>query len=266
MNDYTDITERVKAIAVEAGEYIKKEAEKFNSDQIRTKGDNDFVSYVDLEAEKMIVKGLKELIPEAGFLTEEGTIRDQSKEYYWVVDPLDGTTNFMHGLPPYSVSIALKHNEDIVAGVIYEISSGELFHASSGSGAWLNDSRITVSSNRMLKDCLIGTGFPYKDYTYLDQYLKTFEYFIRNTRGVRRQGSAAVDLAHVACGRLDAFFEFNLNPWDVCAGTLLIREAGGIVSDFKGDFDNITGSQTVAGNNLVYLEFLEVIKLNLILE
>lgn len=260
MKSYIEIAKEVKAIAVETGLYIKTEAETFKRSDIKTKGLNDFVSYVDLEAEKRIVESLRKIIPDAGFITEEGTESEISDLYNWVIDPLDGTTNFVHGLPPYSISIGLTYKDEIIVGVVYEISSGEIFWATQSGGAWLNNKKIEVSGINNIQDSLIGTGFPYKDYTKLTTYLETLEYFIKNTHGVRRQGSAAIDLAHVACGRLDAFFEYNLNPWDVCAGALIIREAGGKVTDFSGGENKITGAEIIATNNLLYLKFLEIIK------
>lgn len=264
MESYLELARKTSSVALEAGKYIRDEAKGFRSEAIRSKGTNDFVSYVDLEAEKLIVAGLGSILPQAGFLTEEGTAVGAENDLIWIVDPLDGTTNFMHGLPPYSVSIALQEKNRVVIGVVYEICSGEMFWAARNEGAWLNEEKISVSSNAVLSKSLVGTGFPYKDYGRLATYLDTLEYMIRNTRGVRRQGSAAVDLAHIACGRLDAFFEYNLNPWDVSAGTLIIREAGGRVSDFRGNEQNITGKEIIAANNLVYLEFQEAVKARLI--
>ena len=262
MINFSAFVDSVIETARQAGSYIRNESEKFNIKSVQHKGINDFVSYVDIEAEKLIVEKLKTLIPEAGFITEEETIRSVKKEYNWVIDPLDGTTNFIHGLPPYSVSIALTYNDEPMIGVIHEIKSGEVFSAVKSGGAFLNKRPISVSERPSLNESLIGTGFPYKDYTLLEPYLNSLKYFIENTQGVRRQGSAAVDLAHVACGRLDAFYEYMLNPWDVTAGILLIREAGGVVSDFKGNKTKLTGAEIVASNQLVYKEFLNTINNN----
>ncbi|MEZ4999479.1 MAG: inositol monophosphatase family protein, partial [Bacteroidales bacterium] len=189
----------------------------------------------------------------------EGTASGDGEKYRWIVDPLDGTTNFMHGVPPYSVSIALKEGKEILLGVIYIASSGELFHAISGCGAWLNGKKISTSGAESVSNSLIATGFPYRNFTRLGGFMKCLEHFIRNSHGVRRMGSAAVDLAFVACGRFDAFFEYNLNPWDVSAGILLVREAGGRVSDFSGNEDDLTGMETVATNGHIFDEFSGIV-------
>ena len=220
---------------------------------------HDFVSYVDIEAEKHITRRLSQLVPGSGFLTEEGTITGEGEKYTWIIDPLDGTTNFMHGLPPYSVSIALREGSEIILGVVYVASSDELFHATAGGGAWLNGNKICTSSTQKIEDSLVATGFPFKNFTRLEGFLKSLEYFIRNTHGVRRMGSAAVDLAFVACGRFDAFFEYNLNPWDVSAGILLVREAGGRVSDFSGNEENISGREIIATNGFIFGEFSGIV-------
>jgi myo-inositol-1(or 4)-monophosphatase len=256
MQTYTDILEQVKQLARSAGEFILKEADKFKVSDIQTKGLNDLVSHVDLNSERMLVEGLRNIVPEAGFITEEGTVKtNHESNFTWVIDPLDGTTNFVHGFPPYSISIALCKGEDIEIGLVYVITSDEMFYAISGSGAWLNNKQISVSETSKIKDALVGTGFPFRDYDLLDSYLNTLRFFIENTQGVRRAGSAAVDLAYVACGRLDSFFEYNLNPWDVSAGILIIREAGGVVTDFSGKESNLTGSEIIASNLRVYSDF-----------
>lgn len=262
MLDLKDISNKIIETAKKAGTYIKTESEHFNTDKVRNKGINDLVSYVDLEAEKMIVKSLRTILPEAGFITEEKTIIQKEADYNWVIDPLDGTTNFIHGLSPYAVSIALDYKDDTLIGVIYEIKSEEVFSAIKLQGAFLNNKPTSVSKADALSNSLIGTGFPYKDYEALDGYLNSLKFFIMNTQGVRRQGSAAIDLAHVACGRLDAFYEYNLNPWDVRAGILLVREAGGKVSDFAGTEGKLDGSEIIASNKNIYSEFYNDVKNN----
>jgi myo-inositol-1(or 4)-monophosphatase len=304
-----EITIKVATLARETGLFITGEATGFDPEMAEKKGLHDFVSYVDVEAEKMIIRGLSEILPGSLFFTEEGTstgvtgeesngpnslpgeydtggeraasgeedgskagaaqssgeedgnrdIEGSGSLYTWIVDPLDGTTNFMHGLPPYSISIALSEQGKIVAGVVYIVTSDEMFTATIEGGAWLNGSRISVSEASRIEDSLIATGFPYKNFSRLGSFMGALEYFIRNTHGVRRMGSAAVDLAYVACGRFDAFFEYNLNPWDVAAGALLVREAGGMVSDFSGDGDNLTGAETIASNSLLYDSFRKIV-------
>lgn len=260
MQSYTEILDKVKELTRTTGNFISGEAKQFNIKDINTKGLNDFVSYVDLNSEKMLVEGLNKILPEAGFIAEEGTVENTNKELSWVVDPLDGTTNFMHGLPAYSISIALMKGDEILIGVVFSITNNEMFYAARGSGAWLNGKQIHVSETSRVKDMLVGTGFPFTNYRLLNPYLDTLRYFIENTHGVRRIGSAAIDLAYVACGRFDSFFEYNLNPWDVSAGILLIREAGGIVSDFSGKQNKLSGKEIVASNNAGYKEFFKVVK------
>lgn len=250
--DPENICSEVAVIARRTGEFIKKEAAGFDIDDARLKGKHDFVSYVDIEAEKKLVADLSQLLPEAGFITEEGTAKKGSGNLKWIIDPLDGTTNFMHGAPVYSISIALAEGDAILLGVILDIASGELFHAYREGGAWLNGERIHVSGAKTLDDSLIATGFPYKIYKNLASYMSCLEFFIRKTQGVRRMGSAAIDLAWVACGRYDGFFEAGLNRWDVSAGIIIINEAGGLVSDFSGRRTNIDGSEIVAANNYIF--------------
>ncbi len=247
-------------IIKKTGAYISAEAKQFSSDAVESKGVHDFVSFVDKTAEKQLVNGLKELIPEAGFIAEEQTETYLSEEYNWVIDPLDGTTNFIHGLMPYAISVALMNKKELILGIIYEISRNEMFYAWKGSKAYLNDSEIFVSKASKVTDSLIATGFPYYDYDRLPQFMKSLDFFMRNSHGLRRLGSAATDLAYVACGRFDAFYEYSLSPWDVAAGAFIVQQAGGKVSDFKGDTDYIFGKEIIASNHNVYNEFLEDIK------
>ncbi len=260
MQDYTEILEKVKDLTRSTGSFILNEAGRFNIRDINTKGLNDFVSYVDLKSEKMLVEGLGQILPEAGFIAEEGTVENTNKKYSWVIDPLDGTTNFMHGLPAYSISIALMKEDEILLGLIYSVTNNEMFYAARGTGAWLNGKQIHVSETSQVKNMLVGTGFPFTNYILLGPYLETLKYFIENTHGVRRIGSAAIDLAYVACGRFDSFFEYNLKPWDVSAGILIIREAGGIVSDFSGNQDKLNGKEIVAANSEGYKDFFKAVK------
>ena len=252
-NDVCDIARRT-------GDFIRDEAGNFDIDDARQKGKHDFVSYVDIEAEKKLIAILSELLPGAGFITEEGTAEASHKTLRWIIDPLDGTTNFMHGATVYSISIALEQDNEILLGVIYDVPSDELFYAYKDGGAWLNAKRIAVSTSGRLDDSLIATGFPYKNYERLGVYMKCLEFFIRNTHGVRRMGSAAIDLAWVASGRYDGFYEYGLNRWDVAAGIIIIKEAGGRVSDFSGDSGNIDGSEIVAANSLIFDTFRQEVE------
>jgi myo-inositol-1(or 4)-monophosphatase len=259
MIDLKKVCEQTVEAAHVAGAFIRKESESFDLSRTEVKGVNNFVSYVDKGSERILVEKLGKILPEAGFLTEEGTTEKKGIRYCWVIDPLDGTTNFLHGFHPYSISIALKDNEEIVAGVVYEVSGNEIFSAWKGGGAWLNGKRIHVSKAPTLGDSLIATGFPYSDFGRMSRYMKCLEYFCQNTHGIRRLGSAAIDLAYVACGRFEAFYEYGLHPWDIDAGILLVREAGGNASDFSGNEKNLTGDEFLASNNLIYPEILKTI-------
>ncbi|MGD0341445.1 MAG: inositol monophosphatase family protein [Bacteroidales bacterium] len=259
MVDYKEICSKIESAARDTGRFIQKESLGFDVSRAESKGFHDFVSYVDKESERMLVERLSKILPEAGFLAEEGTSSKMSAEYRWVIDPLDGTTNFMHRLHPFAVSVALTKDNDPVVGVVHEVDGNETFTAWKGGGAWFNGSPIHVSSVKKVSDSLVATGFPYNDFSRLEKYMKCLSYFFRVSHGVRRLGSASVDLAYVACGRFEAFYEYDLKPWDVAAGIIIIREAGGKISDFSGREENLTGIEIVAANNLVYSEFLEIV-------
>lgn len=238
----------VIVLVKETGEFIRQESRKFDDSKIEYKGKNDLVSYVDKEAEQKLVKGLSDILPGSGFIAEEGTSSHKSDIYNWIIDPLDGTTNFTHGLPVYAISIALLKRGVLTLGIVYEINRDECFHAIKGQGAFLNHSPIQVSPAKTLDKSLLATGFPYYNFDQMRQYLMIINDFMQSTHGLRRMGSAAVDLAYTACGRFEGFFEYNLNAWDVAAGALLVQEAGGKVTDFKGGSEYIFGREIVAGN------------------
>ena len=256
--DLNSILPLVISTSKKAGSFIRKERENFSPDKIEVKGLNDLVSYVDKTSEQLIVKDLQLIFPQAGFIVEENTLSEK-KEYNWIVDPLDGTTNFIHGITCYAVSIALEHKGEIILGVVYEVSRDECFYAIKGGGSFLNEKPIKVSENKTLKDCLIATGFPIYNFDRIEPYLKTLEYFMRNTHGIRRIGAAAADLCFLACGRVDAFFEYNLNSWDVAAGALIVLEAGGKLSDFNNGNNWLFGKELIAANNGVFVPFSSVI-------
>ena len=238
----------VIVLVKETGEFIRQESRKFDHSKIEYKGKNDLVSYVDKEAEKRLVKGLSEILPGSGFVAEEGTSTHRSDIYNWIIDPLDGTTNFTHGLPVYAVSVALVKRGVLTLGVVYEINRDECFHAIKDQGAFLNHSPIKVSETKTLEKALLATGFPYYNFDQMQQYLTIINEFMQTTHGLRRMGSAAVDLVYTACGRFEGFFEYNLKAWDVAAGALIVQEAGGKVTDFKGGEDYLFGREIVAGN------------------
>ena len=247
-------------IAKQAGSFIRAEVGAFSAKSVEVKGLHNFVSYVDKGAEKIIVDRLQEILPEAGFIAEEGTKTSRGERFDWVVDPLDGTTNFIHGLPPYAVSIGLLENNIPVIGVVYEITLDECFYAWKDGPAYLNGKEIHVSDRTKVQDALIATGFPYYDYHLMRPYINCLEYFLQNSHGVRRLGSAAVDLAYVACGRFEAFYEYSLSPWDVAGGACILQQAGGRLSDFSGGDHYIFGKELVAANKAIFDEFMEVIQ------
>lgn len=258
--DLEKLTAEVARIAREAGAFIRQEGASFDAAKIEYKGLNDLVSYVDKGAEERIVKGLSELLPEAGFVTEEKTINKTGEVYNWIVDPLDGTTNFIHGLPAYSVSIALQRNDELVSGVVYEVNRDECFTAWKDGGAYLNGKRISVSANTEFSQSLLATGFPYYNFDLLEKYINVFRELTKVCHGLRRVGSAAVDLAYVACGRFDGYFEYNLNSYDIAAGMVLVREAGGEATNFSGDNDAFPSREILAGNPELHKKMQEVIQ------
>jgi len=260
MINYELLCTKVIAIARLTGNFIRKEAMAFDANDIEYKGLNDLVSYVDKQAEKQLVKNLTKVLPGAGFITEEETINVLGKYYTWIIDPLDGTTNFIHGIPTYSISIALYEDGKPVIGVVYEINRGEMFSTYKGGAAYLNHKEIRVSSNTNLSQCLLATGFPYYQFEKQAQYIQLFTEMMQKCHGLRRIGSAAVDLAYVACGRFDAYFEYNLNAYDVAAGAYLVQQAGGTILNFAGGNEFLETREILATNNLVSDEILETIK------
>ncbi|UII28664.1 inositol monophosphatase [Fulvivirga maritima] len=250
MTDLKTLIQPTKALVMEVGTFIREESKNFKLSDIEHKGFNDLVSYVDKEAEKKLVAGCKNILPEAGFITEEGTETERKEEFNWIIDPLDGTTNFTHGLPIFAISLALKQHGKIVMGFVYEINKDECFYSVKGEKAYCNDEEISVSPIGQLKDSLLATGFPYYNFEDMNKYLKILDELMQSTHGLRRMGSAAVDLAYVACGRFQGFFEYNLNAWDVAAGAFIVQQAGGKVTDFKGEDDYIFGREICATGKL----------------
>jgi myo-inositol-1(or 4)-monophosphatase len=255
------LTTAVKA-ARRAGNIINRGARDLDRLTISTKGPKDFVSEVDRAAEAAIVETLHATYPGHAILAEEGTAQgaNADAEHVWIIDPLDGTTNFLHGFPQYCVSIALQHKGQITQGVIYDPVRNDLFTATRGRGAFLNDHRLRVSKRQHLKDCLIGTGFPFRDGSDFDTYLGMMRVMMAETAGLRRPGAAALDLAYVAAGYYDGFFEVGLNPWDVAAGSLLILEAGGLIGDVAGDGNYLYGGEVVAANPKVFAQMVKILE------
>ena len=229
-----------------AGDIIIRHLNRIDQLTISSKDRNDFVSEVDREAENEIIAVIHKAYPDHGVLAEESGRHKGNDEYLWIIDPLDGTTNFLHGYPQFAVSIALQHKGKLEQAVIYDPMRQELFTASRGGGAFLDNRRIRVSNQSGLEGALLGTGFPYKDMRHLDAYMESFKALIVDAAGIRRPGSAALDLAYVAAGRFDGFWEVGLNVWDIAAGVLLVREAGGLVGDFEGGHDFLESGNIIA--------------------
>ena len=258
--DLEALCKQVKDLAQEVGGFIISEREKFTSSSITSKGKQNFVTHVDTASEEMLVEGLRSLIPGSGFITEEGTAGQKGELFQWIIDPLDGTTNFLHGLPPYAISIALKQGKEIVLGLVYELGFREFFYAWKGGKAYLDGREIQVTKTDKVRDSLIATGFPYTYFDRLDQFMYSVRYFMQNSHGLRRLGSAATDLAYVACGRFEAFYEYGLNPWDVAAGVFILQQAGGSACDFDGKDEWLFGGTIIAANSSMFEEFRELIK------
>jgi myo-inositol-1(or 4)-monophosphatase len=255
-----DITIKVNELCAENARYIRQELELLRAEDIETKDEHNFVTYVDRTSEERLVDGLMKILPEAGFLAEEGKYGKDGADLKWIIDPLDGTTNFIHGVPFFCISIALADPAAILAGTVYEINRNECFYSWKGAKAMLNGREIRVSEATSLKDSLLVTGFPYMRDHILDEYVDLFKGFLRKTQDLRRLGSASADLAFVAAGRFEGFYEYGLSPWDVAAGAFLVQQAGGMVTDFNGGNDFIYGGSLVSSNKHIHPEMLEVIR------
>lgn len=246
-----------------AGQIINRASNDLDLLKVAAKQPNDFVTEVDRAAEAAIIEVLQEAYPNYGILAEEsGETAGKGKrdaEFQWIIDPLDGTTNFIHGLPQYAVSIALARGGTVEQAVVFDPNRNELFTASKGAGAFLNERRIRVSKRTKLQDSLIGTGFPYRMFDHVDTYLAIFKELTQKTAGLRRPGAASLDLCYVACGRYDGFWEFGLSPWDMAAGSLVIAEAGGLVSDLDGETNYLQTGNIVAGTPKVFAPLLQLI-------
>ena len=255
MSDYIEIAAYA---ARKAGKYLLENRGKISTDNIDEKGQNDFVTYVDKHSEKIIVDTLLNHFPEHNILAEEGTSRNENNEYRWIIDPLDGTKNFIQNVPFFCISIALQKRDEIIAGVVYDPVHDELFAAEKGSGASCNNIPIQVSS-REFSQALIATGFPFRAKHYLPKYLLTFEEIFLGCSGMRRCGSAALDLCYTAAGRCEGFWELGLSIWDIAAGSLIILEAGGKVSDFSGGKNYLETGFITAGNDSVHKKLVQII-------
>lgn len=249
------LLQQAKTLVIETGQLLKDYQKELTREKIRYKGKNDLVSNADLDAEKKLVEGLKDILPEAKFIAEEGSPEQQLEAGtpFWILDPLDGTTNFIHNFPEYSISIALIRDGAIEMGIVYHVVSDEMFSASSQEeGAFLNEEPIKVSGVDNLEESLLGTGFPSREFSMIDPYTDLMKKLMVETHGLRRMGSAALDLAYVAAGRFDGFFEYGLSPWDVAAGGYLVQKAGGHVTDFTGGNNHLFGKEVIASNVPIY--------------
>jgi myo-inositol-1(or 4)-monophosphatase len=257
---YKDLCFGAMEVVKGAAAYVREQHHNRQGLAIEEKGKQNFVTEVDKRAEEILVSGLSELLPEAGFIAEEGTHKQRGERYNWIVDPLDGTTNFIHGVFPFAISVGLWDGVEVVSGVVYEFGLDEYYYAWKGGGAWLNGTKIRVSEAGTVNQSLIATGFPYTNFKYLEQFMKSMDHFMHHSHGLRRLGSAATDMAYVACGRYDAFYEYGLHPWDVAAGMLLVREAGGAVSDFAGRKDPLFEEHILCSNPAIFKEFQTIIQ------
>ncbi|WP_051078234.1 inositol monophosphatase family protein [Leeia oryzae] len=248
----------VKAARRAAG-VITRASRNLDTLTVQSKQPNDLVSEVDRAAEATVIQTIKEAYPDHAILAEESGAIGES-DYVWIIDPLDGTTNFLHGFPQYCVSIALQYKGQTTQAVIYDPNRNHLFTASRGAGAYLDSRRIRVSRKLQLSDALLSTGFPYRELSNLDNYLAMFKEFTLKSQGIRRPGSAALDLAYVAAGWIDGFWEMGLAPWDIAAGALMIQEAGGLVADFTGEEGYMTSGNVLAGTPRVFGQMLQVLQ------
>lgn len=246
--------------AREAGQILLNSIDQVQSVHITSKKLHDFVTHIDIESEKLIIGLIKKEFPNHSIMAEEAGEFIQQAQYRWIIDPLDGTINYIHQVPTCAISIAFENNAKRILGVIYDPFRDELFSAESGKGAYLNDKPIKVSQSSDLDNCLFATGFPFKHYDLLDLYLKIFSKIFQKVSGIRRCGAAALDLAYVACGRFDGFWEMKLNPWDMAAGEIIVTEAGGKVTDLKGEKNYMNSGNIIATNDYIHTMILNILK------
>lgn len=259
MLDLEQITAEVRQLAIETGAFLREERINFHRERVLEKNSHDYVSYVDKKSERRIVKRLKELLPTAGFIAEEGSGSLTDEEYCWLVDPLDGTTNYIHNNAPYCVSIALRNKEELLVGVVYEVCRNECFWAWKGSKAYLNGTEIHVSAVDSLNESFIELGFPYDADSYREFVTGLIKQLYGNVCGLRLQGSAAAELCYIAAGRFEARLEGLLGPWDIAAGALILMQAGGKITDYKGGNEFYSGKQVLATNGKIHDFLLKII-------
>lgn len=257
---YKELCFNAMEVVKVAAAYVRGKHENRENLAIEEKGKQNFVTEVDKKAELILVNGLSDLLPESGFIAEEGTSVKRGERYNWIIDPVDGTTNFIHGVFPFAISVGLTDHDEIIAGIVYEFGLDEYFYAWKGGGSWRNGDPIKVSNAATIGESLIATGFPYTNFTYLTEFMNSMDFFMKNSHGLRRLGSAATDIAYVACGRYDGFYEYGLNPWDIAAGLLLVKEAGGEVSDFSGNKSPLFSEHIICSNSNTFKEFQSTIQ------
>lgn len=259
--DLEQLTRHANLAVLEVAAFLREEAGRVQPGQVEEKHLNGLVSYVDRTAEQMLVERLSQLLPEAAFITEEETVEQaQNTALQWIIDPLDGTTNYLYGLPHYSISVGLRAGDDLLVGIVHHVPNDELFFAWQGGGAWCNDLPIRASQRSTLREALVATGFPYHNFSRADAWFNVLRKLLAEGRAIRRYGSAALDLAYVACGRFDLFFEYGLNAWDVAGGALLVQEAGGRICDFRGENNYVSGGEILACNPQIYETALKIIR------
>lgn len=254
-----NICNQVVALSKKTGIYLREENNRLTQSGIETKSFNNYVTYVDKHSEKLLIEGLSEIFPQAGFLTEEGTKELHDEEYFWIIDPLDGTTNYIHHLSPYAISIALMKKNDILLGCVYEVTLDEAFYAWKGGKAWLNGEEIKASQTKSIINSVTAHGIPYNlnpEYNFILDSIRRF--YGKCT--LRHLGSAASELCYVAAGRYDAYFHASLSAWDVAAGAIIVQEAGGKITDFSGKKNYIFGKEMVSTNGLIHEELLKELR------
>jgi myo-inositol-1(or 4)-monophosphatase len=268
MKTHQELTEtlvhEVQQVIAEVASFILHERHNFDPGKVEHKGPSDLVSYVDRKSEAMLRTAFEKILPGAGFIGEESGFHDDQAEWRWIVDPLDGTTNFVHNLPIYCISVGLQHYGETLFGVIHDVPHGEVFWALKGQGAYLGSRRIHVSEVGEIKDALLGTGFPIAKLDRSSAYMAAIQELLETCHGVRRLGSAAIDMAYVACGCLDGFFEIGLKPWDVAAGSLIVREAGGAVTSIEAGGDFLFGRQIAVSNGKIQQAMLHILRKHLV--
>ncbi len=260
MNDDQELLETAREAALIGGEILNRGFRQLKKDQIKLKGAGDFVTELDHRSEEAVIGRIRKSYPEHVIQAEESGIGEGESRYRWFIDPLDGTTNYVHGVPFYSVSIAAARDGEMTVGVVFDPAHKEMFWAVKDGGAYLNGSQIRVSRKESLGDGFLASGFPWRSKQYLEMYLDSFRVLFSESAGVRRMGSAAIDLSYTACGRFDGFWEMKLKPWDIAAGVLIVREAGGLVSDFIGEQQYMTTGNLLAANPNIFPRMLEVVK------